>query len=103
MIDFVWTVIDAPHEEQIAGLYQALRESNGKLSKDRLIEFLTILKEDFQTRNQNQLKTDEEIQNRVDECFDYFLGSKDPLAIKVKTRWDDRIQRRNKKKKAAFH
>jgi Ca2+-binding EF-hand superfamily protein len=103
MIDFVWTVIDAPYEEQIAGLYQALRESNGKLSKDRLIEFLTILKEDFQTKKQSQLKTDEEIRNRVDECFDYFLGSKDPLVIKVKTRWDDRIQRRNKKKKAAFH
>jgi uncharacterized protein YpuA (DUF1002 family) len=114
---FYRTVIDAPREEQIAGLYQVLRESNGKLSKDRLIEFLTILKEDFQPKYSSQLKslkTDEEIRNRVDECFDYynnsidgldlnqiidyFLGSNDSLAIKVKTRWNDRIQRRDKNK-----
>ncbi len=117
-------MIDAPREEQIGGLYQALRESNGKLSKDRLIEFITILKEDFQPKlsnidkkNQGQfksLKTDEEIRNRVDECLsyynnpsdglglhqviEYFLGSKDPLAFKVKTRWNARLQRRDKKK-----
>jgi hypothetical protein len=105
-------------------LYQALRESNGKLSSDRLFELITILKEDFQpkistvdSKNQGQLKplkTDEEIRNRVDECLhyyknpsdgvdlnqviDYFLGAKDPLAIQVKARWTARVQRRDKKK-----
>ncbi|CAF0739839.1 unnamed protein product [Adineta steineri] len=120
MIDFVWTVVDAPREEQIAGLYQALQESNGKLSKNRLIEFLIILKEDFQPKNTKQgqlksLKTDEDIRNRVDECFsyfnnpsdglnlnqiiEYFLGVKDSFANNVKTRWNARVQRRHKKKK----
>jgi hypothetical protein len=121
-------VIDAPHEEQIGGLYQALQDLNGKILKDRLIEFITILKEDFQPKisninNQNQgqlksLKTDEDIRNRVDECFnyynnptdgldlkqilDYFLGLNDSLAIKVKTRWTARIQRCKKKEKLFF-
>ena len=120
------TVIDAPREEQIAGLYQALQDSNGKLSKIRLVEFLIILKDDFQpeiSNNNNKkktqgqikvLKTDEDIRNRINECFDYyqnpsdgldlnkiidyFLGPKHPLAIQVKNRWISRIQRHEKKK-----
>lgn len=120
---FCRTVIDAPREEQIAGLYEAFKESNGKLSKTRLNELLIILKEDFQPKNSsihklNQgqikpLKTDEDIRNRVTECFtyyktpsdglnliqiiDYFLGTNDPLGIQVKTRWNARIARRQKR------
>ncbi len=120
---FCRTVIDAPREEQIAGLYEAFKESNGKLSKNRLNELMIILKEDFQPKknsgqNKNQgqmksLKTDEDIRNRVNECFeyyknpsdglnlieiiDYFLGTKDFLGIEVKNRWNARIERRQKK------
>ncbi|UJR31219.1 hypothetical protein I4U23_018723 [Adineta vaga] len=123
MIDFVWTVVDAPREEQIVGLYQALQGSNNKLSKDRLIEFTTILKDDFQPKislidkkTQGQLKslnTDEDIQNRVDECLsyyrqpsdglnltqviEYFLGRKDPIISQIRTRWNARIKRYEKK------
>ena len=119
---FCRTVIDAPREEQIAGLYQAFQEFNGKLSKARLNELLIILKEDFQPKsssisksNQGQrkpLNTDDDIRNRVNECFtyyknpsgglnllqiiDYFLGSKDSVGIQVKTRWNARIERRKK-------
>jgi hypothetical protein len=119
---FSRTVIDAPREEQIAGLYQTFQESNGKLSKARLNELLIILKEDFQPKsssvsktNQGQrkpLNTDEDIRNRATECFtyyktpsdglnliqiiDYFLGSKDPVGIQVKTRWNARMERRKK-------
>ena len=100
-------------------MYQAFQESNEKLSQTRLNELLTILKEDFQpkgppTRQSNQgqtkpLKTDEDIRNRVTECFayyktpsdglnliqiiDYFLGSKDPLGMEVKSRWNARQAR----------
>ncbi|CAF1180673.1 unnamed protein product [Adineta ricciae] len=123
MIDFVWTVVDAPREEQIVGLYQAFQNSHEKLSKERLIEFITILKEDFQPnaslaqkKIQGQMKslhTDEDIQHRVDECLsyyhhpsdglnltqviEYFLGRNDPLINQIRTRSNARKARHKKK------
>ena len=44
------TVVDAPREEQMASLYQALRGSNESLLQDQLIELTTIFKEDFQSK-----------------------------------------------------
>lgn len=110
------TVSDAPREEQIVGLYQALKDSNGKLSKTSLIEFLIVLKDDFQS--DISLNTDDDIRNRVDECFayyynpsdgvnlnqilDYFLSSRTTLIQQIKQRWIDRIQRHDNRKNKAF-
>ena len=111
------TVVDAPREEQMASLYQALRGSNESLLQDQLIELTTIFKEDFQSKsssiNKAPLKTDEDIRQRVEECLryypksseglnleqlvDYFLGSTDPLAVQVKVRWNARMHRNKEK------
>jgi len=64
-----------------------------KCSKDRLIEFLTILKKDFQPKN----SLDGLDLNQKYRIF--FLGSKDSLVIKVTTYWANQIQWHEKKKK----
>lgn len=111
------TVVDAPREEQMASLYQALQEPNETLLHDQLIELMTIFREDFQPKpssiNKAPLNTDEDTHQRVEECLryyqksseglnldqlvDYFLGSKNPLAVQVKARWNARMNRNKKK------
>ena len=113
------TVVDASREEQIVSLYQALRGSNKTLSRDQLIELLIMFREDLQSKpssiNQASLNTDDDIRRRAEECLryyqkssegfslqqlmDYFLGSREPLAMQVKASWNARMDRDEEKKK----
>lgn len=110
------TVVDAPRAEQIVSLYQVFEDSNGKLSRIHLHEFVILLKDDLHMANSDRmisLKTDDEIENRINQCLeyyhnpsdgldliqiiDYFLGSNHILSLDVKTRWNARLNRQKKK------
>ncbi|CAF1342367.1 unnamed protein product [Didymodactylos carnosus] len=104
------------------------------VTRTKLIEFLTILKDDFQPKaeprpnetkpltgshsissesllqipNNRALNTDQDIADRVDECFrtnnnaeeldlnqvlDYFLGKNDKTVKRTKRNWTKRMKR----------
>lgn len=114
----------------MAGLYEALRASKQSLHRDELIEWLTILKDDFlnsstmlNDQRRISLRTDEDIRREVDRCFqlsshsssdglqlneiiDYFLGPNDSLGEKVKASWNARLHRheeKQQKRNSKFH
>lgn len=89
------TILDAPREEQIVGFYESLRRSKTFLTRDQLIQWLTLFSEDFQIMNDDQLG------QQIDQCYrhykkkssdgvdlgeivEFFVDDKNPLKQRIR-------------------